>query len=250
MKLAIMQPYFFPYIGYFQLMNAADEFVLYDNIEFTRRGWIQRNRILVNGSASYISIPLKKGSDFLDIRDRYLADDCIRERKKILNRIKEAYRKAPQFAFVYPMLEKSVNYEESNLFQFLLHSLSLVREYLEIRTPLIISSTIPIDRSFKAESRVLAICNARGASTYINPIGGIALYNEVSFQRADIQLTFLETNDIRYMQYNGNFVPDLSIIDVMMFNEKDVIREYLDSQYTLIESHVFSRVIMAPEDMA
>ena len=234
MKLAIIQPYFFPYIGYFQLMNAVDEFVVYDNIQYSKKGWINRNRILVNGSASYISIPLRKDSDYLDVRDRYLADNWCRNRKKILNRITEAYRRAPQFASVYPIIEKSVLCGESNLFQFISHSLSLVKEYLEIRTPLIISSTIPVDQSINAESRVIAICKERRASTYLNPIGGVALYNKEVFTSAGIDLFFLKSGNIRYRQFNYGFTPCLSIIDVMMFNEKDVIRQYLDSQYVLV----------------
>jgi len=115
MQLGIMQPYFFPYIGYFQLMNAVDEFVVYDNIEFTKKGWINRNRILVNGQDSFITLPLKKDSDYLDVRDRYLADSWTSEKIKMLNRIKGSYRKAIQFDFVYPVIEKCILYDESNL---------------------------------------------------------------------------------------------------------------------------------------
>src|SRR4030042_5533275 len=97
MKIAIMQPYFLPYIGYFQLMNAVDEFVIYDNIEFSKKGWINRNRILVNGKDSYITIPLKKDSDYLDVRDRYLAETWSSEKIKMLKRIIGSYRKAPRF---------------------------------------------------------------------------------------------------------------------------------------------------------
>ena len=93
MRIAIMQPYLFPYIGYFQLMNAVDEFVIYDNIEFTKKGWINRNRILVNGRDSFITVPLKKDSDYLDVRDRYLADSWPSERVTILYRIKQSYRR-------------------------------------------------------------------------------------------------------------------------------------------------------------
>jgi hypothetical protein len=218
-------------------MNAVDEFVVYDNIQYSKKGWIHRNRILVDGSASYISIPVRKDSDYLDVRDRYLADNWCKERKKNLNRITEAYRHAPQFASVYPIIEKSMPCGESNLFQFVFHSLTLVKEYLEIRTPLIISSTIPVDYSFRAESRVIAICKARGASTYLNPIGGVALYHKEAFKSADMDLFFLETGDVRYRQFNDGFTPSLSIIDVMMFNEKDVIRQYLDSQYVLVDNN-------------
>src|SRR6201997_1769206 len=145
MTLAIMQPYLFPYIGYFQLMNAVDEFVVYDNIQYTKKGWINRNRILVNGKDAYITFPLKKDSDYLDIKDRYLADDWVLERKKILNRISESYRKAASFEFVYPVIEKIILFEETNLFKFILNSLTVLKEYLSIKTLFPVSSEIDIN---------------------------------------------------------------------------------------------------------
>ena len=234
MKIGIMQPYFFPYIGYFQLMNAVDEFVVYDNIEFTKKGWINRNRILVNGKYSYITVPLRKDSDYFDIRDRYLADRWLSERSKMLNRIVQSYRKSPNFDAVYQIIEKCILFEESNLFGFILNSLNLVKEYLEIRTSFLISSTILIDHALKAEQKVIAICKARNAHTYLNPIGGVELYDKDRFRGEGIELYFLKTDDLRYMQLNNDFVPSLSIIDVMMFNSQKAIKEYLNSFYTLI----------------
>lgn len=232
MKIGIMQPYFFPYIGYFQLMNAVDEFVVYDNIEFTKKGWINRNRILVNGEDSFITLPLKKDSDFLDVRDRYLADSWRTERLKMLNRIKESYRKAPQFDYVYPIIEKSIFFEDSNLFNYILNSLKQVKEYLEIRTSFIISSTIPMDHALKSEKKVIAICKARNADTYVNPIGGIQLYIKAEFENEGIDLHFLKADDFEYKQFNNKFMPWLSIIDVMMFNSKEIIARML-TQYSL-----------------
>jgi len=234
MKLGIMQPYFFPYIGYFQLMNEVDEFVVYDNIEFTKKGWINRNRILVNGQDSFITLPLKKDSDYLDVRDRYLADSWPTERLKIISRIKESYRKAPKFDYVYPIVEKSIFFDDFNLFNYILNSLTQVKEYLEIRTSFIVSSTIPIDHALKAKNKVLAICKERNADTYVNPIGGFQLYIKDEFKNEGIDLHFLKTNDFEYKQFNDEFVPWLSIIDVMMFNTKEKIKEYLDSFYTLV----------------
>ena len=234
MKLGIMQPYFFPYIGYFQLMNAVDEFVVYDNIEFTKKGWINRNRILVNGQDSFITLPLKKDSDYLDVRDRYLADSWPSERVKMLNRIKESYRKAPQFDSVYPVIEKSILFEESNLFKYILNSLNIVKAYEGIDTPLIISSTLAIDDTLKADKKVIAICKARNADTYVNPIGGIQLYIKDDFKNEGIDLHFLKANDFEYKQFDNEFVPWLSIIDVMMFNSREEIKEYLNSFYTLL----------------
>ena len=121
MKAGIMQPYLFPYIGYFQLMNAVDEFVLYDNIEYTKKGWINRNRILVNGKDTYIGLPLKKDSDFLTIVERNLAENWPAERKKILNKISSSYKKAPQFGKVYPVIESAFMFEDFNLFNFIYH---------------------------------------------------------------------------------------------------------------------------------
>jgi hypothetical protein len=234
MKLAIMQPYFFPYIGYFQLMNAVDEFVIYDRIKFTKKGWINRNRILANGKDSYITVPLTKDSDYLDVRDRYLADIWLFEKKKMLHRIVESYRKAPHFDSVYPVIEASILFEESNLFKFVHNSLNLVKEYLEIQTPFLISSALPINHELKGDEKVIEICKARKATTYLNPIGGIELYRKDIFKAEGIDLYFLKTNDVRYKQFSNDFVPLLSIIDVMMFNAKEEIREYLKSSYTLV----------------
>ena len=228
-----MQPYFFPYIGYFQLMNAVDEFVVYDNIEFTKKGWINRNRILVNGQDLFITLPLKKDSDYLDVRDRYLADSWSSESVKMLNRIKESYRKAPQFEAVYPLVEKCIYFEDASLFNFILYSLNQVKEYLEIRTSFIVSSTIAIDHNLKAEKKVIAICKARNADSYVNPIGGIQLYIKDEFKNEGIDLNFLKANDFEYKQFNNEFVPWLSIIDVMMFNSKETIAKML-TQYGII----------------
>ena len=214
-------------------MNAVDEFVVYDNIEFSKNGWINRNRILVNGKDSYITIPLKKDSDFLDIRDRFLADIWPQQKKKMLNRIIESYRKAPKYDFAYPILEKAILCEENNLFKFIYNSIMLVKDYLEIQTPLVVSSTIPYDHSLKAETKVIDICKARKADTYLNPIGGVQLYDKERFKQENINLNFLKTNDFQYKQFDNDFVPLLSIIDVMMFNSKEEINKYLKTFYTL-----------------
>lgn len=229
-----MQPYLFPYIGYFQLMNAVDEFIIYDNIQFTKKGWINRNRILVNGADNYITLPLKKDSDYLDIKNRFLSDEWPSERKKILNRITESYRKAPQFNFVYPIIENILMTEERNLFSFILNSLKVVNQYLDIKTPLIISSSIPINHDLKAANKVIEICKARKATTYINPIGGVELYSKEEFMNEGLELQFLKANNINYPQFKNDFVPFLSIIDVMMFNSLADIKHIINKEYNLI----------------
>ena len=227
MKLAVMQPYFFPYIGYFQLMNAVDEFVVYDNIEYTKKGWINRNRILVNGQPAYVTIPLKNDSDILDVKDRHLASSWPIARQDMLNRITGAYRKSPYFDIVRPMVEKCLLFEENNLFSYILHTLKLTCEYLGIQTRLTVSSAIPIDHSLKAQRKVIEICRARNSDEYWNPIGGTALYAKEEFQDQGIALHFLKANDISYRQFENAFVPNLSILDVMMFNSKEEITGFL-----------------------
>jgi hypothetical protein len=227
MKLAIMQPYFLPYIGYFQLINAVDEFVVYDNIEFSKKGWINRNRILVNGKDSYISVPLKKDSDYLDVKDRYLAEIWSSERNKMLNKINSSYRKSPNFNSIYPLIEECIMFEERNLFKFILNSFNLVKKYLGIHTPLLTSSTISIDHELRAEKKVIEICKAMSADHYINPITGKVLYRKEVFGEKEIALSFLECKASAYPQFGNTFVPRLSIIDVMMFNSKERINEML-----------------------
>ena len=227
MKIAIMQPYFYPYIGYFQLINAVDEFVIYDNIQYTKKGWINRNRILVNGNAETISLSLKKDSDFLDVRDRYLSEIWDKEKIKLENKIKAVYLKAPEFKNIFPLIEYSLFYDNKNLFFFNLNSLKIILDYLEIETKIIISSIIPIDHNLKSKDKVIAICEARKANVYINPIGGVELYDKNEFENKNIKLNFLKANYFEYKQFNNEFVPWLSIIDVLMFNSKEKVKQIL-----------------------
>jgi hypothetical protein len=226
-KIAIMQPYFFSYIGYFQLINAVDEFVIYDNIQFTKKGWINRNRILVNGLVQYISLPLKKDSDYLHVNNRFLSDTWDVERKKMLNRIIESYRKAPFFKETYEVLERCIMYEDRNLFYFIFHSVQTLVNYFNIDTKLTISSTLSINHQLKGEDKVIAICKEQQAGVYINPIGGVSLYDRERFRSHNLELQFQKSNNIDYNQFINEFIPWLSIIDVMMFNSKDEINTYL-----------------------
>jgi hypothetical protein len=224
-----MQPYFFPYIGYFQLINAVDEFVIYDNIEFTKKGWINRNRILVNGKDEFITLPLKKDSDYLNVNQRFLSDTWSLDKKKILNKIVESYRKAPQFDQVYPLVEKCFNLDETNLFSFIYNSINQILQYLSISTKISISSKININHDLKSEEKVIAICKAQNALSYINPIGGISLYDKNSFEANGIKLHFHKTNDFIYTQFKNDFVPWLSILDILMFNTNEEISANLNN---------------------
>jgi hypothetical protein len=233
MKIAIMQPYFMPYIGYFQLINAVDKFVIYDNIKYTKKGWINRNRILVNGKDQYISLPLKKGSDFLNINERVLSDSWVNERSKLLNKLKASYAKSPFYSSVIILLEDILNHSEKNLFNFIFNSIQKVCYYLDIETPLVKSSSLNIDNSFKGALKVMAICNCLKSNSYVNPIGGMDLYNKNEFLKTHIDLCFLKSDEIIYNQSLDYFLPFLSVIDILMFNSKPNIKLFLN-KYSLI----------------
>ena len=232
MRLAIMQPYFFPYIGYFQLIAAVDQFIVYDNIKYTKKGWINRNRMLKNGKDEMFSLPLKSDSDYLDVCKRELAADFNRD--KLLNQIKSAYRRAPYFAQTFPVVEQIVRYEDANLFRFLHHSIVKTCEHLEIKTEIKISSSLAIDHGLKNQDKVLSLCEAVGASTYVNAIGGKELYSKETFREKGLELKFIQSKPFEYPQFDNEFVPWLSIIDVMMFNPLDAIQNCISTNYELI----------------
>jgi len=233
MKLAIMQPYFMPYLGYFQLINSVDRFVIYDNIKYTKKGWINRNRILVNQTDQLITVPIKKDSDYLNIVERNLSNSWIEDKTKMLNTLQSSYRKAPYFEQSFDLISKCLLTYETNLFKFLFNSIRLINEYLGIQTPIVLSSSIDIDHNLKSQHKVISICNNQNASTYINSIGGMELYSKESFAQNGIKLNFIKSNPLKYQQFGEQFIPNLSIVDVLMFNSKEQIQKYLN-EYTLI----------------
>jgi len=231
MKLGIMQPYFLPYIGYFQLLNAVDKYVIYDNIQYTKKGWINRNRILQNGKDTFITLPLEKDSDYLDIRERSISQHF--DKNKLLNPIKESYRKSPCYIDVIVLVENIINFNDNNLFNFIYHSISQICSYLDIKTEIIVSSGIGIDHSLKGKEKVISICKTIGAKNYINAIGGKELYSVDEFEKENISLRFLKTKPIEYKQFDNEFISNLSILDVLMFNPVETVKKML-GEYSLI----------------
>jgi hypothetical protein len=231
-RTAIMQPYFLPYIGYFQLIAAVNLFILYDNIKYTKKGWINRNRFLSNGTDVTFSLPLKGDSDLLDIRERDLASDFNCD--KLINQLAGAYRKAPHFKDAFPLIEQILRQKENNLFQFIYHSIVLVCRHIGISTEIRISSDIPIDHALKNQDKVIALCKAVGTNVYINAIGGIDLYSKDDFRSHCIELKFVRSKPFMYRQFGDDFVPWLSIVDVLMFNSRETIGETVYSNYELI----------------
>lgn len=232
MKLAIMQPYFLPYVGYFQLIAAVDLFIMYDQIKYTKKGWINRNRMLQNGKEAIFSLPLKSDSDSRDVCERELAGDF--NRKKLLNQFREAYHHAPHFEPTFPVIERILGFENRNLFQFLHNSVTTCCTHLGIATKIQISSEIDIDFKLKNVERVLALCEAVGAKTYVNAIGGTALYAKETFLGQGVDLRFIQPKPFEYPQFGNTFVPWLSIVDVMMFNPVETIQDCICANYELI----------------
>lgn len=226
MKLGIMQPYFLPYLGYFQLLHAVDQYVIYDNIKYTKKGWINRNRYLCAGQGKYFTIPLAKDSDELDICERKVAKSF--DRRKLKAQIQAAYSKAPYFEQVFPLFCECVDCKEENLFCFLYDSVKKIVNFLEINTQIIISSDLNIGHEVHGKNKVLAICRKLQADTYINPIGGKALYQKQEFEQHGIRLHFLEMEEMPYPQFGEPFVGSLSILDVLMFQSRDQVMQMLE----------------------
>lgn len=232
MKIGIMQPYFFPYLGYWQLLNAVDKYVIYDDVNFIKNGWINRNNILLNGQKHMLTIPLDGASPNLLINQVKVTYND-KEKEKILRTIEMAYKKAPYFDQVFPIIV-SVIKEESNLIsRALINQFKLVCAYLGITTELIVSSELEKNNELHAQDKVLHICKILGATDYINAIGGQELYSHDDFQKHDINLWFLKTDLSPYTQFKNDFVPGLSMIDIMMFNSPTEIKEMLN-KYELI----------------
>jgi hypothetical protein len=232
--LAIMQPYFMPYISYFQLIDAADTFVIYDDVNYINKGWINRNNILGPNGAQLFTLPLLKASQNKLINEIDLFE-IHKFRDKFFKSLAQAYRNSPNYTAVIDLLNGIFSWQEANLSSFLLNSIRLTARYLEIDTEIIPSSKAYNNQHLKAQDRILDICLREKAERYINPIGGLELYSKEKFAEKGIELNFIKTQDIRYSQGGSDFVPYLSIIDVLMFNSKEEIKNLL-KKYTLIKN--------------
>lgn len=232
-----MQPYIFPYIGYFQLVNAVDTFVFYDDVNFIKQGWINRNRILVGGKDYLFTIPVGQISSYA-----FISQTAIHARNyevwkgKFLRTIEQNYRRAPFFNEACPLISGIVNEQCSSIAELASISVQRIAKYLRIPTEFKTSSVEFADsHSLARADRLIEICKRLGATEYINPIGGQDLYQKEYFYDQGIKLSFLKSADnIQYCQFNQqNFVPWLSIIDVLMFNKEEEIRNLL-LQYSLL----------------
>lgn len=224
-----MQPYLFPYIGYFQLLKQVDEFIVYDDVQHIKRGWINRNNYLINGEGRLITISLFGASTTKLINEIDIQDDFRSYKKSI----KEAYAKAPYFKEVYALIEDVCSFEDRNLARFITNSIEAVARYLSIDTQLVLSSSLINDKKLKGQDKILSICKMRNADRYINPIGGLELYDRAYFGANGVDLYFIKSEITPYVQYKNEFVPSLSIVDVLMFNSPKKVNEMLD-RYELV----------------
>ena len=228
MKSAIMQPYLFPYIGYWQLINAVDTFVIYDDVNFIKGGWINRNNILLKNQKQIFSLALDKASPNKKINEILIMDNQ-KNRLSIIEKIKNAYHKAPNYNQTIPLLKEIILFEEQNLSLYIENSIKKISNYLNIKTDIIRSTDLNISKDLYAQNRVLEICKKFNTNIYVNPIGGQKLYSHEVFEENHMNLYFIQTHDhISYKQFENYFIPNLSIIDILMFNNLNEIQKLLE----------------------
>jgi hypothetical protein len=233
-KVGIMQPYFFPYIGYFQLISVVDKFIAYDDVTFIKQGWINRNRMLANGSPLLFSVPLSGAGSHTLIRDVSINKALYAGwRKKFYKTLEQYYRKAPQYETVLPLIRDVLDSEPQLISIFALYSIKAVCAYLAIKTEIVETAINYNNSNLKAEDRVIDICRQEGAQSYVNAAGGRELYSHYNFERNGIDLKFLRSRDISYKQLGYPFVAWLSIIDVLMFNTPESVYQFVN-QYDLV----------------
>jgi len=235
MTIVIMggnQQYFIPYIGYWQLINAVDVFIISDDYNYINKGWINRNRILENGRPRYFNIEICHASSNKKINEHYISEDIFNKDKKLLQ-LRNVYRRAPYFNEGYALMQEIFDYKEFNLANFLENSIKKICCYLEIQTKFVKSSSIPHNCELKKESKIFDQCKYVGADIYINAIGGREMYSFDQFKQQGIRLGFIKMNDIKYKQLWYEFVPNLSIIDAIMFNSRAEIKKLLQ-EYTIL----------------
>ena len=234
MNVGMMQPYLFPYLGYFQLLNAVDVFIFADDVNFIKGGFISRNKILFKNEEYFITVPCMKKSQNKLINEVYLSTKTKGYPNNILLTIKQAYAKAPFFTDVFPIIESIFRSDIDSICTLAASSVEIVSKYLEIDVDFKFSSvSFNHTKGQEKSIRLINITKDLGGTTYINPIGGTTIYEKKCFENQGIKLKFLEPEFIPYAQFNDNFVSKLSIIDVLMFNSIEGVNKLLN-KYSLI----------------
>ena len=228
MKVAIMQPYIFPYLGYFQLVRAVDVFVFYDDVNFIKRGWINRNQLLNHGESRLFSIPLNKASQNKLINEIGLAIEP-KWKKQFYASLVQSYKKAPNFDLVYDLVTTIMDKEYNSIADLTCSSVKEVSNFLGLSTVFKLSSEeFPETKGLERADRLITITKKLCARQYINPAGGSELYTKDYFSKHNIELSFIANNLPDYQQFDYPFVNGLSIIDVLMFVPKQEVLKMLD----------------------
>ncbi|AWI25652.1 WbqC family protein [Flavobacterium pallidum] len=234
MKIAVMQPYIFPYVTYFQLIRAVDKFVLYDDVNFIKQGWINRNNVLINNAPYLFTVPLKHQSSFAKINETMINESLYPLWKhKFLRSLEQNYKKAPCFHEVLSLVKIILETNPDTIASLACESILRVSEYLNIETVFVHSYSNYGNDFLKGEERVLDICTQENATDYLNLPGGMALYSSEHFMERNINLKFVKSGNIAYSQQRDTFTPNLSIIDILMYNEIDDVNRILNN-YELI----------------
>ena len=233
MKVAMMQPYLFPYLGYFQLVNAVDVFIFADDVNFIKGGFVNRNKIRFNNEERYLTVPCIQSQNML-IKEIPIYKETKGYPKNILRSIQQTYAKSPFFADVFPILESVFQSELESISKLAASSVESVSKYLEINVDFKFSSaSFSHTKGQEKSTRLISITKELGGDTYMNPIGGAKIYDKDFFESKGIKLDFLEPKAITYPQFNGHFTPNLSIIDVVMFNSIEDVNKLL-TKYSLV----------------
>lgn len=226
MKLGIMQPYFMPYIGYFQLMKAVDKYVVYDDVNYIKGGWANRNHILINGEKEMFTVTLQKASQNKLFNEIVIGDDF----KKLMKTLQMNYSRAINFDQTMVLMERIISFPNKQLAVFIANSFREILSYLSVETEILMSSEIPKDNSLRGKDKIIQICEILGADTYYNAVGGKNLYDQEEFREHGITLNFVDSLPQVYSQlHTREFVSGLSMVDVLMNNTKNEVNRLLDS---------------------
>jgi hypothetical protein len=236
MRVAVMQPYLFPYIGYFQLIHATDKFVFLDDVNYIMRGWINRNQVLsTQGTSVYFTVPLANASLNKKIDETEVQrSEYEKWLGKFFKSLEHVYKRAPFYNDIIPLLNQVFDEKTNSISELAKKSIIEVLAYLDLERRIIPSSSGYGNHLLKGADRILDICTKEGCTEYINLPGGRELYSDEEFKTRNVLLRFIEPDSpkIFYKQHKFSFVPNLSILDVLMFNEKEECRRLI-SQYTL-----------------
>ena len=223
MKIAIMQPYFFPYLGYFQLADKVDEFVFLDDVNYFKKGFISRNAILQNGSHFAFSVSISKASQNKKINELSYTGEF----EKLFALLRHNYGRCTFFQQVMPIVESVCKSANQNVALKNAASISSVFQYLEDTKVFKTASQLNLDPGLRGADRLISVCKELGASTYVNAIGGVGLYKPQVFEEHGIELQFLKPQLQAYSQECEGFVPGLSVIDAMMRLDQRELRMHL-----------------------